>query len=179
MDEKHPGYSAARAIEPYVNSISGTTYRLVAILKIYMEKNANDPDLEMDVKNIVKAFVGFTCKKGYHSLIEIVDALNDPGVQKLFEERNIKLNTNFLTDNTLKAVFDESASYSKNINLQRGVNEEISSKRPKSVTHARETNIQNNREKIAAHKEESSSKSEMPKEESSKENESGNRPKSI
>ncbi len=179
MDEKHPGYSAARTIEPYVNSISGTTYRLAAILKIYMEKHVNDSILAIDVNNIVKAFIGFTCKKGYHSLIEIVDALNDPAVIKLFEDKHIKLNTDFLTDTALTAVFDESSNYSKNINLQRGVNEEITTRRPKSVTPAIETIIQNNKDKSTTTEEVDPSNQELKNEELDEKNNPANRSNNI
>ncbi len=125
MNTEKPGYSASRPEVPFVNSISGTAFTLAAVLKAHIEANSDDPNLEHDVNNITKAFVGFTCKEGYHSLAEMVDALNSPSVQKLFEDKNIKLNTSFLTESALTAVVSDGAKYSKDVNLQRGVNTEV------------------------------------------------------
>lgn len=125
IDKPKGGYSSQRKDVPFVNSVSGTTFTLASVLKSYIAKYKEDPHLEADVNNLVKAFVSYTNSNGFHSLGEMLDVLKDPAVQQVFKDANIKLNEDFLSAPKLKTVMDRSADYGKQIRLQQWVNASI------------------------------------------------------
>lgn len=120
---KVDGYSATHTQVPYVNSVSGTTYALVAILSQYMSEHKSDPDLNKDVNNIVQSFLSFTCKGGYHSISEMTDVLLSKESQEVFNKYNVKLAP--LPDSITTQAFLQAAKYSEKINLQSNVNASI------------------------------------------------------
>lgn len=86
------GYSSTNVDVPFVNSVSGTAYTLAAVLDQYIEQNSEEPNLQIDVDNIVKVFVSFTCKSGFHSLSEMADVLRSNEVQEVFSKHNLNIN---------------------------------------------------------------------------------------
>ena len=120
---KTDGYSASRQTIPFVNSISGTTYALASVLDDYMEENKEDPNLQRDVDNIVKDFISFTCKNGYHSLGEMLDVLKEPAVQKLFHSRG--LTPTSLPREVVDKAFETGAQYSSHMALKTLVQQEL------------------------------------------------------
>ncbi|WP_133135819.1 hypothetical protein [Legionella rowbothamii] len=100
------GYSSTNVDVPFVNSVSGTAYTLAAVLDQYIEQNPKEPNLQMDVDNIVKVFVSFTCKSGFHSLSEMADVLRSPEVEEVFSKHNLKINyscSEAILDEAIKA----------------------------------------------------------------------------
>ncbi|KTD55567.1 substrate of the Dot/Icm secretion system [Legionella santicrucis] len=126
------GYSKTNTQVPYVNSVSGTTFVLVAVLTNYIEKYKNDPNLENDTNHIIQAFFSFTCKCGYHSLAEMQDVLNDPAVREIFANNNITIHD--IPQKALDAAIAASCHYATRITLQHKLHEDISEGSP-SLTH--------------------------------------------
>ncbi|KGP64112.1 hypothetical protein EP47_08185 [Legionella norrlandica] len=126
------GYSKTNTQVPYVNSVSGTTFVLVAVLTHYIEKYKNDSNLENDTNHIIQAFLSFTCKCGYHSLAEMQDVLNDPAVKEIFATNNITIHD--LPQKALDAAIAASGEYATRITLQHRLHEHISERGP-SLTH--------------------------------------------
>ena len=128
MDAMKPGYSAASRAVPYVNSVSGTTYTLAAVLIYYIKKYKKDPDLQKDIDNIIKAFVGFTAKQGYHSMSEMMDVLKDPYVLEILQSNHLSLNQDFLPEKELAKVTNAATSYAQTVMLQGALGNELRSK---------------------------------------------------
>ncbi|MDP1602133.1 MAG: hypothetical protein Q8M03_02620 [Legionella sp.] len=91
------GFSVTNKYTPFVNSVSGTTYDLAALLLCYIEERKEDPVLQKDIDNIVLFFLLFTCKEGYHSLHEMLAVLTvDKIVDYLFKLHQISVGSNSL-----------------------------------------------------------------------------------
>ena len=125
IDSQKPGYSTKRKEVPFVNSISGTTYRMVAALAKYVEKHPEEPKLQQDVNNLTRSWVGFACMNGFHSYAELMDVLKEDQVQDLFTKRNLKLNVDFTPKDILDRSFESSANYARVIGLQQQVGSDI------------------------------------------------------
>ena len=117
------GYSKTHKEIPSVNSISGTTYTLAAVLTEFIKKYKNDPDLEKDVNNITQGFLAFTCKSGFHSYGEMLDVLKDKSVKNFFADNNLTLHA--FPESILKNSFEAATAYSTQTNLQHTLNQEI------------------------------------------------------
>ena len=109
---KAEGFSATNANVPFINSISGTTFTLAAILAEYMKQNKADPNLQTDVNNMVRMFMAVYVKQGFHSLGEMTLVLNHPNIKKLFDDNNVKLDLGF-PPNVLNQVYEEAKLYTK------------------------------------------------------------------
>ncbi len=124
IDEEKGDFSKTNKHIPFVNSVSGTTFMFVGILRYFMEKFKDDLALEQHVNDIVKAFLAFTCKNGYHSLAEMLCVLNSPDVESIFTGFSVKLNLHF-SQSILESAYRESAIYAKKTTLQVLVDQEI------------------------------------------------------
>ena len=120
---KLDGYSKNHRQVPYVNSISGTAYDVVATLSKYMELYKNDKNLEKDINNIAQGYLSFACKNGYHSMEEILDVFHSKEAKEIFDRYNVKINP--LPESILAESISQATEYSKKINLQSNVNAEI------------------------------------------------------
>lgn len=121
---KKPGFSAENKNVPFVNSLSGTTYGLVALLSEYMEQHKGDPKLEEDVNNIIKYNVSFRMKNGFHSYQEMHSVFNDKVVEKIFQKYEVKINDIFETKPVLNAM-ENAYEYSQDIIKKRAINAEL------------------------------------------------------
>lgn len=117
------GFSKNNKIVPYVNSVSGTTFTMVAVLNKYAKSRRCDPTYAQDINNIVKAFLAFTCMQGYHSLAEMAVVLQDRKVQEFFAEEKIELELFPLQP--VEEAFNEATEYAINIYLKNILNEEV------------------------------------------------------
>lgn len=120
---KDEGFSATREHIPFVNSISGTAYSMVAALRLYVDQHPDMPRYELSrrLDSIVHAFIGFTCMNGYHSIGEMVEVLNEDVVKDLFASANVRLSGRFYSDN-LGEVLKSAAFYSDLLNKRQEVN---------------------------------------------------------
>ncbi|MBP7190198.1 MAG: hypothetical protein KA998_03010 [Rickettsiaceae bacterium] len=91
IDKSPKGFSASNTQVPFTNSVSGATYDMIATMSLYMQQHANDPDLNKDINNIVQNFCAFTCKKGYHSMAEMLEVIHSEEAKKVFNEYNVTI----------------------------------------------------------------------------------------
>lgn len=117
------GYSKTNTSTPFVNSVSGTTFCLVATLIQYTKEHKSDLSFESDINNIVNAFLAFTCKSGYHSLGEMFVVFGDAKVKEFFEQNKIKPYA--LPEIPVSKAIQAATQYSAQINLQKIINTEI------------------------------------------------------
>lgn len=118
------GFSAENKNVPFVNSLSGTTYGLVALLSEYMEQNKNDPKLQEDVNNIIKYNVSFRIKNGFHSYEEMHAVLNDKGVKEIFQKYGVKVSNIFEAGPVLDTI-ENAYEYSQALVKKRAINKEV------------------------------------------------------
>ncbi|MEO8402532.1 MAG: DUF2608 domain-containing protein [Gammaproteobacteria bacterium] len=124
------GYSASRTDVPFVNSLSGHTFILVALLEIFVKKyhtNDNQVTLAKDIHHLLKIFVAFTCKRGFHSLAEMFDVLMDPSIKTVLSASGIVINFDF-SESILTSVFEHATNHAKTLCLKRLCHSEINSK---------------------------------------------------
>ncbi len=122
--DNKPGFSAENKNVPFVNSLSGTTYGLVALLSEYMEQNKKDPKLEEDVNNIIKYNVTFRIKNGFHSYQEMHAVLNDKVVKEIFQKHGVKVKDIF-EDRTILNAMENAHEYSQAMIKRRAINIEL------------------------------------------------------
>lgn len=124
IDSEIPeGYSARNVAVPFVNSLSGTTYTLAAVLQQYIEENRGSPHLQQDIDNITQAFVAFTCKSGFHSMSEMIDVIHSPEVSHVFEELGVKMHYSFYRE--LDDAIDDATDYLETRQSQKTVLQEL------------------------------------------------------
>jgi hypothetical protein len=109
---KAKGFSATNESVPFINSISGTTFTLSALLTEYMKAHKGEPELQTDVNNIIQTFMAVYVTQGFHSLGEMTLVLNHPNIQKIFAENNVKLNLGF-PPAVLNLAYQEAELYTK------------------------------------------------------------------
>lgn len=119
--KKIEGFSSIYPNVPFVNSISGSTFAFVGILKQYMEKHKDDPKLEADINRLLKVRIPFTLQQGFHSLSEMTSVLKDPAVQQIFDEYGVKIKFH-INNADLVQWMDATADYSAIVNLRRQTN---------------------------------------------------------
>jgi hypothetical protein len=107
---KAEGYSKQHKEVPFVNSISGTAFTLSALLSEHINANKGDPNLQKDVNNIAMSFISVYIKKGYHSLGEMMDVLQEPHIVKMFEANGVKLDFKF-PDAVMEKTYQEAQAY--------------------------------------------------------------------
>ncbi|KTD23824.1 Dot/Icm secretion system substrate [Legionella lansingensis] len=90
-DGKQWFWNKNRQYSAYVGSISGHTCNIVGMLAKYMKHHAQDPGLQNDVNLFLVQTVGVYAKRGFHAMLEVIDVLHDPYVQKIFEQYGIKI----------------------------------------------------------------------------------------
>lgn len=130
--DNRAGFSAESKNVPFVNSLSGTTFGLVALLSEYMDQNKDDPKLEENVNNIIKYNVSFRVKNGFHSYEEMHAVLNDKGVKEIFQKHGVQVKDIFETQPTLDAM-ENAHEYSQAMIKKRSLNSEISKLNLKDV----------------------------------------------
>lgn len=130
-DEKIPQWGYERKYAAYVGSISGHTGNMVGILRKYMQENKHDPDLSKDINLFLVQFVAVYVKRGFHSILEVVDMLNDESIQATFKSHGVSVNIeSMFSDEELFAkhleyAMDDAMSYTKTLVLKRPLKEEI------------------------------------------------------
>lgn len=112
------GYSAHNVNVPFVNSVSGTSYTLAAVLQQYIEANKESPTLQQDMDHITQVFVAFTCKSGFHSLPEMMDVLRSPEVTEVFDQYDLKINNPF-SEETLNTAIHAASDYAETRQIQK------------------------------------------------------------
>lgn len=136
---KQDGFSINRPTIPFVNSISGTTSDFITLMKGYMKTHKDDPNLQKDVNNLMKLFMAFTCKSGYHAITEMLEVLKEPEVEKIFQERGVILNP--IPSAILAKAFDQAAQHAETINLQRGMRQELLERTTPPAEHTPPANL--------------------------------------
>lgn len=126
IDKEIPdGFSRSNTTIPYVNSVSGSTYILIATLAEYINKYKDDPSLQKDINNIIQTFVSFLCNEGYHSFEEIYAVFNDKVVKEFFESAGISIDNikpEILLSND---VIESTIQYSVTTNLSQATQLEL------------------------------------------------------
>ncbi|PWY54854.1 hypothetical protein DGG96_14625 [Legionella qingyii] len=84
-------WSNNRSRAAYVGSVSGHTCNIVFMLNYYMQANRKDPNLSQDINLFLVQLVAVYTKRGYHSMLEVIDVLHDPVIQEVFKENNVTL----------------------------------------------------------------------------------------
>ncbi len=84
-------WSNNRFRSAYAGSISGHAVYIVFMLKYYMYENQKDPNLSQDIHLFLVQLIAVYVKRGYHSMLEVIDVLHDPFIQKVFEEHKMTL----------------------------------------------------------------------------------------
>ncbi len=133
VDTAKQGFSTQHGAVPFVNSISGTTYTLVALLNAYMTENRSDPNLQQDVNNIIKTFMAFYIKNGFHSYGEMVEVLKEPAIQKVFADNNVSVDLKF-PDAVMNKSYKITEDYTKTTCLKKGMMQEIANP-PRGLKH--------------------------------------------
>lgn len=130
---KKNGYSDTNYHVPFVNSVSGTTYGVVAVLLEYLKNDRFNPFAQEDVTNTLKAFIAYTCKRGFHSLAEMSDVLHSQGVQAAFAEYEISI-PNLFPTNILDQAAAISEQYLESLLLKKNMHQQLQS--PTHLKHA-------------------------------------------
>ncbi len=116
------GYSRNNPTIPFVTSISGTTFTLVALLEKYIQKHHDDRELGIKVNRIVNLFISTYIIKGYHSYLEIVDVLKEPAIQSIFARNNIQLDYGIID---VPDEFSKAQDYALGLSLKAKLHESI------------------------------------------------------
>lgn len=129
IDPKHAGYSTTHRDVPFVNSVSGHTYLLTALLDKYLEKHIDEYKgqsdvLHNDINNMAIILTASKILKGFHSLAEMADVLKEPVVKKIYSDHGVDLNLSFSTEIVNRAC-ERARDYATKICLQRAINEQI------------------------------------------------------
>ena len=121
---KKEGYSAEHPEVPFVASISGTTFTLVALLDDYMKANANDASLGTNVSNIVKSFMAFYIKNGFHSYSEMQDVLREKNIKEVFTKYNVAVDLG-VSDAVRDKTNKDAQDYAKGVSLKGAMQAEL------------------------------------------------------
>lgn len=81
-----------RHYSSYVGSISGHTCHIIGMLNKYMTKNNTNPNLEKNINLFLVQIIAVYAKRGFHSMLEIMDIIHDPYIQEIFATHKIKVN---------------------------------------------------------------------------------------
>lgn len=125
MDSTEHGFSHTHHHIPFVNSLSGTSYSVAAMLFHYIEANKNNPSLNKDVNFVIKYFLIFMAKSGFHSLGEMINVFESEQIKELLKPVTLLIDYN-LQD--FSSSFENAAMYSALINQHRTLHHEIKSK---------------------------------------------------
>lgn len=85
-------WSNNRHYSSYVGSISGHTCHIIGMLNKYMTENNRDPNLEKNITLFLVQIIAVYAKRGFHSMLEIMDIIHDPYIQEIFATHKIKVN---------------------------------------------------------------------------------------
>jgi thiamine kinase-like enzyme len=120
------GFSSSRPDIPYVNSVSGTVFAFLSVLKALLHKHQNESQtqLQSDVNHLLKAFITYSCFNGYHSLAEMIEVIKEPEINKLLLEYGLHFNLNF-SQAVLQQSFNLAIEYAIQTNLHNEVMHEI------------------------------------------------------
>lgn len=129
------GYSKSHPHVPFVNSLSGHTIIFIIVLERYLIKHQSDPKtlLQSDVDNLIKAFIAFTWKRGFHSFEEMVAILHDPSIQNIIAAHGIDINLP-LDESILSSTYKKAAEYAYQVHLKRNCNQEVLSQDTKNLS---------------------------------------------
>lgn len=122
-----------RHYTPFVGSISGHTAKIIGMLITYMEKCAkeHDPDLNKDLHCMFITIMALNVKRGFHSILEVLDMLSDKYIQSIFREFGVEINLEklFVDSKYLSPYLDfamnDALSYTKTLTLKRSVLSEL------------------------------------------------------
>jgi hypothetical protein len=117
MSNESGGYSKTHINHPFVGSVSGHCYGMVAILEDFCERNKLSPSLAKDINTTLQAFILTFINYGFHSYGEIVDVLTRPEIGTVFSKYNVKLELD-LPPAILESAFRHATEYAKTLALK-------------------------------------------------------------
>jgi hypothetical protein len=126
------GYSKSNPTVPFVTSISGTTFTLVALLEKYIQKYQGDKDLTTQVNRIVNLFISTYIIKGYHSYLEMIDVLKEPAIHSIFARNNIQLDYGIID---AADEFRKAQDYALGLSLKSNLHASIKKIEPHKPSH--------------------------------------------
>ena len=130
--DKTDGFSSTAPYAPFVNSLSGTAYTLVYMLKLYMEQNSDAPHLEKNIISLLTTWLSLTCNGGYHGFYEMMAVFSDPVVISIFDAHHIELDLSHVADHVLDEAFDSTVAYETVSGQKRSLFSAIEERRLKS-----------------------------------------------
>lgn len=127
--------SFARHLQaPFVASISGHAFFLIALLEKYMiayNKNKHfkgvNPILNFDINNFIQAYIYTYVRYGYHSILEMTLPFTEKAIQNIFNQNGVQLNLK-LPESTLKLACLDSQEYTKGLLLKKALNEDLNNR---------------------------------------------------
>ena len=122
------GFSRSNGSIPFVNSVSGHSFVLLAVIERFMSQYENESQEKRQsaIDDLIKVFIAFTAKRGFHSLGEMLAVLNDPAADALFSALAIERNYVF-SNEVINDSFRKACDYAYSLHLKREVNKEIQS----------------------------------------------------
>jgi hypothetical protein len=120
------GFSDDQTPALLISGLSGHTFFLIAVLDHYMRQHHQDPHLENDINNFIKAYIAIYISRGYHGLDEITAVLEGEPVKDLFKHHRVKLNYDF-PDIVLQNAIKDTQEYAKTICLRRALQASLKS----------------------------------------------------
>lgn len=124
ISDENTGYSRLQKRAAYASSISGHMYGMVAIMDRYMLYYAQDPNLEKDINQFFKTVISVWIRRGYHSLLEATDVLNEPHIQLVFKNRGVKLDLTW-PQAILDQALQDTQEYAKAICIKKSMQEQL------------------------------------------------------
>lgn len=115
INNKKNGFSKSNRDIPFVNSISGTLFARLAVLKHAI--NSGVEITQTDFERYIRLSIAFTCMNGYHSLGEMIAVVNDFFANSIYLENGLNLNFNY-DDSALDEVFIKAQNYSAKTHLK-------------------------------------------------------------
>jgi hypothetical protein len=106
-------YAQARPTVPFVNSISGTMRDIVVLISKFIEARIDSfskQTLQSVADDILKVYLAFAVKSGFHSMGELLDILREPQVRDLSAQHGIVYRVELDTE-LIKNVVVKSADY--------------------------------------------------------------------
>lgn len=130
-----------REYAAFVGSISGHIGNIVGMLINYMEKFKEDISLSRDINFFFMIIVSIYVKRGFHSILEIMDMLYDESIQKIFKSYGVIVDPEkfFLNDKYFSKHLDyalnDALAHTKTFTMKRNILAEVREHNiPKQIT---------------------------------------------
>ncbi len=135
-DSKKAQWGHERIYSAYVGSISGHAANIIGMLEYYLKdpQNSQNKDktvLSNDINMFLVQIVGVYAKRGYHSMLEVMDIIHSKSIQNLFKQYHVNVNLHqcFLNENLhgqlLNYAMDDALAYTKTLVFKRGVHNDL------------------------------------------------------